>query len=72
MTTEEKTERRTQSTVWYLCLPIFEKYKIKLPTRKYFTSKIKPVCKKLCVTREELGIIANQEPLCTLTVIGSV
>ena len=59
MTTERKTEPRTQSTVWYLCLPIFEKYRVKLPTRKYFTSRIKAVCEKLDVTREELGIIAK-------------
>jgi hypothetical protein len=52
-------EPRTQSTVWYLCLPIFEKYKIKLPTRDYFTSRIKAVCEKLGFTREELGIIAK-------------
>jgi transcriptional regulator with XRE-family HTH domain len=52
-------EPRTQSTVWYLCLPIFEKYKIKLPTRDYFASRIKAVCEKLGFTREELGIIAK-------------
>jgi hypothetical protein len=59
VTTEGKIEPRTQSTVWYLCLPIFEKYKMKLPTRKYFTSRIKAVCEKLGATREELGIIAK-------------
>src|SRR5215216_5168383 len=59
MTTEERVKRRTQSTVWYLCLPIFEKYKIKLPTRKYFTSRIKAVCEKQGAKREELGIIAK-------------
>jgi hypothetical protein len=59
MKTVEKKKRRTQSTVWYLCLPIFEKYKVKLSTRGYFTSRIKAVCERIGVTREELGIIAK-------------
>jgi Protein of unknown function C-terminus (DUF2399) len=54
-----KKERRTQSTVWYLSLPLFEKYKTKLPDRRSFTGKIKAVCEKLGVTREELGIVAK-------------
>jgi hypothetical protein len=54
-----KKERRTQQTVWYLSLPLFEKYKTKLPNRKSFTSKIKAVCEKLGVTREQLGIVAK-------------
>jgi hypothetical protein len=52
-------EKRSQSTVWYLSLPIFEKYKVKLPKRKSFISKIKDVCEKLGTTREALGIIAK-------------
>lgn len=59
MTVVTKAERRTQSTVWYLCLPIFAKNKIKLPKRKSLTSRIKAVCEKLGVTREDLGIIAK-------------
>ena len=34
-------ERRTQSTVWYLALSIFEKYKMKVPTRDYFVKQNK-------------------------------
>ena len=52
-------ERRTQSTVWYLALSIFEKYKMRVPTRDYFVKRIKVVCEKLGVTRESLGIIAK-------------
>lgn len=52
-------ERRTQSTVWYLALSIFEKYKMRVPTRDHFVSRIKVVCEKLGVTRESLGIIAK-------------
>src|SRR5215207_7300762 len=55
----KKAERRTQSTVWYLSLPKFEEYGIKLPTRKSLIAKIKVVCEKLGYTREELGIIAK-------------
>jgi hypothetical protein len=58
MSIREK-ERRTQSTVWYLALPLFERDSVKLPKRKSFTSKIKEVCEKLGKTREELGIIAK-------------
>lgn len=52
-------ERRTQSTVWYLALSIFDKYKIRPPTRDHFVSRIKVVCEKLGITRESLGIIAK-------------
>jgi hypothetical protein len=58
MSIREK-ERRSQSTVWYLALPLFEKYNMKLPKRKSFTGKIKEVCEKLGTTREEKGIIAK-------------
>ena len=53
------SERRTQSTVWYLALPFFDKYKVKLPKRQSFTSKIKTVCENLGVTREQIGIVAK-------------
>ena len=55
----KERERRSQSTVWYLSLPLFEQYKVKLPKRKSFTGQIKKVCEKLGVTREELGIFAK-------------
>ena len=48
----------TQDSAWYNALPIFEKYGIKLPSRKYFKSLIKAACEKLGVTREQLGIVA--------------
>jgi hypothetical protein len=59
MPQQQNTELRTQSTVWYLALPIFEKYKVKLPKRESFTKKIKKVCEKLGVTREQIGIVAK-------------
>jgi hypothetical protein len=53
------SERCTQSTVWYLALSVFDKYNVKLPKRQSFTSKIKTVCEKLGVTREQIGIVAK-------------
>jgi len=58
MLTETK-ERRSQQTVWYLSLPYFDQYKVNLPKRKSFLNRIKVVCEKLGVTREELGIVAK-------------
>jgi hypothetical protein len=57
-TTETEKDEWTQDSVWYNALPIFEKYSIKLPTRKYLKSLIRKVCNKLGVTREEIGIVA--------------
>lgn len=48
----------TQDSAWYNTLPVFEKYGVKLPSRKYFKAKIKVVCEKLGFTREQLGIVA--------------
>jgi hypothetical protein len=48
----------TQDSAWYNTLPVFEKYGIKLPSRRYFKVLIKVVCEKLGVTREQLGIVA--------------
>jgi hypothetical protein len=48
----------TQDSVWYNALAVFEKYGIKLPTRKYFKGLIRTVCSKLGVTREQIGIVA--------------
>jgi hypothetical protein len=55
----KERETRSQSTVWYLALPLFEKYGVKLPERKSFIKKIKTVCKNLGKTREEFGIFAK-------------
>jgi predicted flap endonuclease-1-like 5' DNA nuclease len=53
-------ELRTQSTVWYLALPVFEKFQKTLPLRKSFTSKINKVCKeRFHCSREEFGIVAK-------------
>ena len=49
---------QTQDSTWYNALPVFEKYGVKLPSRKYFKVLIKVVCEKLGVTREQLGIVA--------------
>jgi Protein of unknown function C-terminus (DUF2399) len=51
-------DRWTQSSVWYLFIPIMEKYGIKA-TRKYVTRLIKGLCEELDVTREVIGIIAS-------------
>lgn len=48
----------TQDSAWYNALPIFEKYGMKLPTRKYFKGLIKVACERLGKTREQLGIVA--------------
>ena len=56
--TSVPTDEWTQDSAWYNALPIFEKYGIKLPSRKYFKSLIKAACEKLGVTREQLGIVA--------------
>lgn len=59
----------TQDSVWYNALHIFEKYGMKLPSRKYFKELIKVVCEKLGVTREQLGIVAA--PWATMYYNGS-
>jgi hypothetical protein len=48
----------TLDSAWYNTLTVFEKYGIKLPSRKYFKAQIKVVCEKLGFTREQLGIVA--------------
>jgi hypothetical protein len=59
MSAAQKREPRSQSTVYYLALPVFEKLNVKLPKRESFTKKINKVCKKLGFTREQLGIVAK-------------
>jgi hypothetical protein len=48
----------TLDSAWYNTLPVFEKYGVKLPSRKYFKAQIRVVCEKLGFTREQLGIVA--------------
>jgi hypothetical protein len=48
----------TLDSAWYNTLAVFEKYGVKLPSRKYFKVLIKVVCEKLGVRREQLGIVA--------------
>ena len=48
----------TQDSVWYNALSIFEKWNVNLPTRKHLKSLIRGVCRKLGVTREQIGIVA--------------
>lgn len=64
-------DRWTQSTVWYLFIPIMEKYGIKV-TRKYVTRLINVICKELGVARESLGIIASPRAQCIIMVYGLV
>jgi len=54
-----KVEPRTNSTVWYLCLPLYAKYNMDPPQRESFVARIKPVCESRGKTREEYGIIAK-------------
>src|SRR6266487_1774409 len=58
MSASDAIDRWTQSTVWYLFIPIMEKYGIKV-TRQYITRLINVICKELGVTRESLRIIAS-------------
>ena len=51
-------DEQTQDSTWYNALPVFEKYGVRLPSRKYFKGLIKVVSEKLGVTREQLGIVA--------------
>lgn len=48
----------TQDSASYNTLPVFEKYGVKLPNRRYFKVLIKVVYEKLGVTREQLGLVA--------------
>ena len=56
--TAKEIDDWTQDSPWYNSLPVFEKYGLKLPTRKHYKSLIRPVCKELGVTREQIGIVA--------------
>jgi DNA topoisomerase VI subunit A len=51
-------DRWTQSTVYYLFVPIMQMFQIKV-TRKYVTRIIRDLTAELGVTCEELGIIAS-------------
>ena len=48
----------TLNTVWYLFLPIMEKFGIKV-TRAYIKRLVKQLCESAGVTRESLGIFAG-------------
>jgi uncharacterized ubiquitin-like protein YukD len=58
---------QTQDSTWYNALPVFAKYGVKLPSRKYFKALIKVVCEKLGVSREQL-----HGPPCIIMVSGQV
>ena len=51
-------DRWTQSTVYYLFVPIMQRFEIKV-TRKYVTRIIRELVAELGKTREQLGIIAS-------------
>lgn len=53
-----KLQKWTQSTVWYLFLPIMEKFGIEV-NRDTITGYIRDLCKAAGVTRESLGIFAG-------------
>lgn len=48
----------TLNTVWYLFLPVMEKYGIKV-TRGYVKKLVKELCESYGVTRESIGIFAG-------------
>jgi len=57
-----KFDERTQDSIWYNCLPLWEKEKygsVAKPTRDHFKQEIDTICARNGVTREELGIIAS-------------
>ena len=58
MTTETHRMKWTLNTVWYLFLPIMEKFGIKV-TRGYIKSLVKIFCEAAGITRESLGIFAG-------------
>ena len=58
MTTETHRMKWTLNTVWYLFLPIMEKFGIKV-TRGYIKSLVKTFCEAAGITRESLGIYAG-------------
>ena len=58
MTTETHRMKWTLNTVWYLFLPIMEKFGIKV-TRGYIKRLVKTFCEAAGITRESLGIYAG-------------
>ena len=52
------TNKWTLNTVWYLFLPLMEKFSIKV-TRAYVKRLVKELCEDAEVTRESLGIFAG-------------
>lgn len=55
------TTEQTQDEVWYLALPLFDKYGVvyQQKSRPGFKTEIRKLCKKYGVSREEIGIIAS-------------
>jgi hypothetical protein len=51
-------DKWTQSTVYYLFVPIMQRFEIKV-TRRYVTRIIRELAAELGKTREQLGIIAS-------------
>ena len=48
----------TLNTVWYLFLPVMEKFEIKV-TRAYIKRLVKEICEAAGISRESLGIFAG-------------
>jgi hypothetical protein len=51
-------KRRSTDTLWYLLLPIMERFHIEV-TRHWFKTLIKQICDKACVKRSEIGVITG-------------
>jgi hypothetical protein len=49
---------RSPDTIWYLLLPIMEKYNIDV-SRKYFKTLLKNICDKFGKKRSEIGVITG-------------
>lgn len=49
---------RSVDTLWYLMLPLMEKFHIDV-TREWFKTLVKKICDKAGVTRAEIGIITG-------------
>jgi hypothetical protein len=49
---------RSPDTIWYLLLPVMEKYNIDV-SRKYFKTLLKNICNKFAKKRSEIGVITG-------------
>lgn len=49
---------KSPDTIWYLLLPVMEKYHIEV-SRKYFKTLLRNICDKFGKKRSEIGVITG-------------